>query len=86
MITKKLMKDIVTFCNQYINNSNIVININKYSYFVGITFGIWNLNGSLITDHIGSIHMYIKDEVDLNKFKDKVFNELPLLLQQVKNN
>lgn len=40
MITKKLMKDIVTFCNKYINNDNILITITKYPKFIIVNFGV----------------------------------------------
>lgn len=86
MITKKLMKDVVTFCNKYVDNKNIVISIAKYPTFIDVSIHVWNLDKSKITinDVVGSISQYVDTEEGLNKFKEKVSNQLPLLLKQVK--
>ena len=87
MITKKLLHDIITFCNNYIDNNNIVFDITKYPKFVNIAIGVWTTNSvGIIDKSIGTISSYIVDIDDFNKFKQKALNQLPLLLKQVKEN
>lgn len=87
MITKKLMHDIIAFCNNYIDNKNIIISITKYSKFIDTAINVWNVNNNgFIENCIGSIYSYIGDINDFNNFKEKVLNQLPLLLKQVKTN
>lgn len=84
MITKKLMHDIITFCNNYIDNENIVIGIVKYSTFISATINVWTIKSSgIINKNIGTINHYISDIDDFKKFKEKILNQLPLLLKQV---
>lgn len=86
MITKQLMHDIITFCNNYIDNKNIVISITKYIRFINVTFSVWSVTNSVIDKNIGNINSFISDMDTFNKFKEKVLNQLPLLLKQVKEN
>lgn len=83
MITKKLLHDIVTFCNNYIDNKNIIISVIKYPTFINATIDVWTIYNNVIQNHIGSIYYYIDDINDFNNFKEKVLNQLPLLLKQV---
>lgn len=84
MITKKLMHDIITFCNNYLNNDNIVINISKYATYLYINFGVWVLDKNKYIDkNIGSTTKYIHSEADFNKFKETIKDELSLLLVQL---
>lgn len=85
MITKKLFHDIITFCNNYIDNKNIIISIIKISNFLSITFNVWTTdNHDMIDKNIGTINSYIKNIDDFKKFKEKVLDQLPLMLKQVK--
>jgi len=85
MITKKLIHDIITFCNNYIDNKNIIFSITKYSKFIDVGINVWTINDdSFIDKNIGTINSYINDTNDFKKFKEKVLNQLPLLLKQVK--
>lgn len=87
MITKKLMHDIITFCNNYIDNKNIIFSITKYSKFIDTRINVWTINNiGLIDKNIGTVDSYINDINDFKKFKEKVLNQLPLLLKQVKIN
>lgn len=84
MITKKLLHNIVTFCNNYIDNKNIVISVIKYPTFINATIDVWTINSAgFIDKNIGIVHSYIEDINDFKKFKEKVLNQLPLLLKQV---
>lgn len=85
MITKKLLHDIITFCNNYIDNKNILFTIDKYTTFVNASISVWSLdNGDFINNQIGTINSYINNIDDFKKFKEKVLNQLPLMLKQVK--
>lgn len=87
MITKQLIHDIITFCNNYIDNKYIIFTVTKYSKFVDVTINVWTINDKgFIQDCIGTVNSYIGDIDDFKKFKEKVLNQLPLLLKQVKTN
>lgn len=87
MITKKLMHDIITFCNNYIDNDNIVINITKYPTFLSIDFAIWTLlDKKYIDKHIKNITRNIHNEKEFIEFKQMILEELPELLEQLKQN
>ena len=81
------MHDIITFCNNYIDNDNIVISITKYPNFIAIGFGVWKLsNEKRIDIFIGRIDENIHNEKEFIKCKQKVLEELPKLLEQLKQN
>lgn len=85
MITKKLFHDIITFCNNYIDNKNILFTINKYPIFINASISVWSLdNGNFINNQIGTINSYIYTIDDFKDFKQKVLEELPKLLEQLK--
>lgn len=85
MITKKLVHDIITFCNNYIDNKNILFAINKYTTFIGAGISVWSLdNNDMIDNQIGTITSYISDINDFKEFKQKVLEKLPKLLEQLK--
>ena len=84
MTIKQLTHNIITFCNNYIDNKNIIFSISKYPTFIDVTFSIWALNNKKgIGTYIGSISKYMYDENDFNDFKNKVINELPELLKRI---
>lgn len=85
MITKELMHNIITFCNNYIDNKYIIFTVTKYSKFVDVTINVWTIdNHYMIDKNIGTINSYINNIDDFKKFKEKVLNQLPLMLKQVK--
>lgn len=87
MITKKLFHDIITFCNNYIDNKNILFGINKYATFIGVGISIWSLdNNDMIDNQIGTITSHINNIDDFRDFKQKVLEELPKLLEKLKEN
>ena len=84
MITKKLLHDIITFCNNYIDNKNILFDINKYTTFMNVSISVWSLyNTGMINNQIGTITLYIDNVDDFKYFKQKVLEELPKLLEQL---
>lgn len=79
------MHDIITFCNNYINNDNIVIAIIKYPTFISVSFDIWTLSDKrYINKHIGNTTRNIHNKEEFIKFKQKILEELPKLLEQLK--
>lgn len=84
MITKKLMHDVITFCNNYINNDNIVITIGKYATYLYIDMGVWTLDkNKYINKYIGGISTHIHNEADFNKFKETITDKLSPLLTEL---
>lgn len=78
------MHNIITFCNNYLNNGNIVITISKYATYLYINFGVWTLDKNKYIDkNIGSVTNYIHNEADFNKFKETIEDKLSLLLAQL---
>jgi len=85
-ITKKLIHDLVTFTNNYIDNPNIVIGISCYSNrYVVSRIEVWSLKYSYINKHIGSISCHIHNEKEFIKYKQNVLEKLPKLLEQLNN-
>lgn len=84
MITKQLMHDIITFCNNYIDNKNIVISISKCPNALNITFSVWTINNGFMQNCIESVFSYINDIDDFKNFKQKILEKLPKLLEQLK--
>lgn len=85
MITKKLLHDIITFCNNYIDNKNVTFGIDKYSTFIAVSINAWSINNKgLIDNLIRTINLHIHDIDDFKHFKQKVLKELPKLLEQLK--
>lgn len=84
MITKKLMHDVITFCNTYIDDNNIIISVSKYSTFISLDIEIWKIgkNNSLEA-FVGGIPGHIHSKSDLNEYKEKVLKELPVLLKKL---
>lgn len=86
MTIKQLTHNIITFCNNYINNKNIVFGITKYPKYIDVRLSVWTLNNNgYINTHINTITKDIHNENDFNDFKNKVINGLPELLEKVKS-
>lgn len=86
MITKQLIYDIITFCNNYIDNKNIVFKVAKFPKGIYACFSICKLcdKDNSIDFNICSIDEFITNEKTFDKFKEKVLNQLPLALEQIK--
>lgn len=80
------MHDIITFCNNYFNNDNVIITITKYATYLYIDVTVWTLDKNKDIDkYIGSVSKYIYNEADFNKFKETIEDELSLLLAKLNN-
>lgn len=84
MTIKQLMHNIITFCNNYIDNKNVIFSITKYPTYIDVRFSVWTIKEGYINTHIGTINKTVNNENDFNNFKNKVINELPELLEQLK--
>ena len=78
------MHNIITFCNNYIDNNNIVTHVTKYPTFLGIDFNVWILTENRIDKYIGNVSRNIHNEEEFIEFKQKVLEQLPKLLEQLK--
>lgn len=78
------MHDIITFCNNYIDNKNILSTITKYPSFISIDIEVWTVSNDAINNRKGGISKNIHNENEFIKYKQEVLNQLPLLLKQVK--
>lgn len=87
MVTKKLIHDIITFYNNYIDNDNIVFKIAKFSKYIFVCISVNKLyeNGS-INRCMGSIDELIYTKEDFIKHKQEVLENLPKLLERLKEN
>lgn len=87
MITKKLTHDIIAFCNNYIDNKNILTTIEKYPNYIHVTISVWTIDSEgFIVNRIDTIGKFINNEEDFIKYKEEVLNRLPELLEQLKEN
>lgn len=85
MITKKLIHDIITFCNNYIDNKNIIFKIAKFPGYIYVSIDVCELYANDIIKHsIGRIYHIITTEKGFIQYKQKVLEELPKLLEQLK--
>lgn len=83
MTIKQLTHNIITFCNNYIDNKNIIFSITKYPTYIDVHFSVWTVKEGYINTHISTITKAIHNENDFNDFKNKVINKLPELLKKV---
>ena len=84
MITKKLVHDIITFCNNYIDNKNIVFKVAKFPEYIYISIDVCDLcKNNSIDCCIGTINNCIQNKEEFIKYKQKVLEELPKLLEQL---
>ena len=85
MITKKLIHDIITFCNNYIDNKNIIFRMAKFPEYIYISVDVCKLcKNNVIDCCIGRIEDYIHNKEEFIKYKQEVLNQLPKLLEQLK--
>lgn len=86
-ISKSLIKKVVTFLNEYVDNKDIVFKIAKFPEYIYVCISICKLRKNNSIDFcIDSIDDCIDTEEKFIKYKQKVLNQLPLLLKQVKTN
>lgn len=86
MANKKLIHDIVAFCNNYIDNNHILIEIDKFPRgYISADISVWEVTSdNTIISCKGRVAKYIYNEKDFNEFKNDVLEKLPTLLEQFK--
>lgn len=86
MITKKLLHDILTLHNKFINNKGIITSIsvyNVYTIWVCCSIRLWSLkeDGSL-DKYIDGINCDIRNKEDFIKYKKIIDNQIVKLLNK----
>lgn len=75
------MHNVITFCNNYIDNDNIIITVTKYANYLHLNVAVCTLDkDKYINKYISSISKYIHNEVEFNKLKETIKDELSQLL------
>jgi len=82
-VNKGLIKKVVTFLNEYIDNPHIVCGYTKLPDFITVNIQIWDLNGSILGKNIVCFSEQIDSKTDLDSFKiemkEKIDKDLELL-------
>lgn len=86
-ITKKLLKDICTFLNTFIDISNVVFSYTVYCNFINVSVNVWKLHddGS-ISDIARTCSFNIRNEKEFNEIKDKIIESVKIGLEQLEEN
>lgn len=82
-INKSLIKKVVTFLNEYIDNPNIICGYLKYPDFISISIQIWDLNDSYLNKNISTFYQNITSEIELDSVKIKIKEEIDETLKQL---
>lgn len=85
-ITKKLIKDICTFLNTYIDIPNVIFSYTVYCNFINISANVWKLHNNGHIDDIVRVSNYnIHNEKEFNEVKSKLIESVEIGLEQLKN-
>ena len=85
-ITKKLIKDICTFLNTFIDIPNVIFSYTVYCNFINISVNVWKLhNDGHIDDIVRTCSFTIHNEKEFNETKDKIIESVKIGLEQLKN-
>ena len=80
-IKKKLIKDVVTFLNNFICHDNVTTSYTAYgTRFISVDISVWRLKGGYIDEYITGVHRSISTENDFDVFKQEVLDKLSSLL------
>lgn len=81
------MHDVITFCNNYIDNKNIVFKVAKFPEYIYVSIDICELyENNVIKRCMGKIDNNIYTKEDFIKYKQEVLENLPKLLERLKEN
>lgn len=85
-ITKKLIKDICTFLNTFIDISNVVFSYTVYCNFINVSANVWKLHDNGYVDSIvRTCSFNIRNEKEFNEIKDKLIESVKIGLEQLKD-
>ena len=85
MVTKKLVKDITTFHNTFINIKGITASItvfNGSTFFISVNIKLWTFNDCGLEDVIMGVSDNIHNYKDFEIYKENVRNKIVPLLNK----
>lgn len=83
-ISKSLVKNIVTFLNEYIDNPHIICEYTKYPNYIDISIQIWDLSDPILGKNIDCFMEHIDSKTDLDLIKIKIKEKIDKALGQLK--
>lgn len=86
MISRKLLHDIITFCNSFIDIENVIYSVDKYPNFISAHISVWIIRCGLISYCVSGIDSHINSKDNFIKFKETVLKELPTYLKRAEEN
>lgn len=85
-VNKSLIKKVVTFLNEYIDNPYIVCGYTKFANHINVNIQIWTLNGFNLCKNIVCFLEDIDSTTDLDSLKLKIKEKINKALEQLKEN
>lgn len=82
-VSKSLIKKVVTFLNEYVDNPNIICEYTKLPDFITVNIQIWNLNGVALGKNIVCFSEQIDSKTNLDLFKIKMKEKIDKVLEQL---
>lgn len=82
-VSKSLIKKVVTFLNEYVDNPHIVCGYTKYPDNISISIQIWNLSDSTLGKNIDCFMEHVDSETNLDSFKIKMKEKIDKALEQL---
>lgn len=73
MISKKLIHQVVTFLNNYLNIRNVTCGYTYYGKdYISISFSVWSIKRDTIEKTVANYGQFVSNENDFNTFKQRV--------------
>ncbi len=86
-ITKKLIKDICTFLNTFIDFPNVIFSYTVYCTFINVSANVWELqDNGYVNSVVRTCSYNIRNEKEFNEIKDKIIESVKIGLEQLKEN
>ena len=82
-ISKGIIKKVVTFLNEYIDDPHIVCGYTKFDDHINISVQIWDLNNSILGNNVDCFLERVDSTTNLDLFKIKVKEKINKALQQL---
>ena len=85
MVNKKLIHDITTFHNKFINIKGIVTNVNVFNtndFFISVNIKLWSFNEFGLTKVIIGVYDNIHNYKEFEIYKENVRNKIVPLLNK----
>lgn len=82
-VSKSLIKKVVTFLNEYIDNPHIICGYTKLVDRINVNIQIWTLNGFNLCKNIVCFVENVDSTTDLDSFKIKMKEKIDKALEQL---